>query len=57
MENDEAANAHAKTKLTAAEVKLIRASNGTHRDLAALFGVSNVTIHCIRQRKTWKHVE
>ena len=45
-----------KAKLTEQDVKAIRASNATTRALAEHYGVSQVAIHFIKTRKTWKHV-
>jgi HNH endonuclease/NUMOD4 motif len=45
-----------KSSLTEQDVRDIRASKETNRDAGALYNVSNVTIHAIRTRKTWKHV-
>ena len=45
-----------KAKLGPGEVREIRASDDTVRALAARYGVSHVTIHHIRTRKTWNHV-
>ena len=47
---------HPKAKLTENDVKEIRASTETERALAARYGVSQVSIHFIKTRKTWKHV-
>jgi hypothetical protein len=48
--------AHFAAKLTESEVREIRAANATNRSLASVYGVSQVAIHLIRARKTWKHV-
>lgn len=48
--------AHFQSKLTEDDVRAIRASNWTGRDLAAHYGVSQVCIVFIKNRKTWKHV-
>lgn len=44
-------------KLTEREVLAIRAANGSLRALGRQYGVSNVAIHNIRTRKTWRHVK
>lgn len=48
---------HPVAKLTEADVVVIRASTETQRELAARYGVSQVNIHNIKSRKTWKHVQ
>lgn len=45
-----------KAKLKEEQVREIRASSGTDRALAERYGVSQVAIHMIKARKTWKHV-
>lgn len=45
-----------RAKLTEDDVKEIRVAPGTERELAAKYGVSQVAVHFIRTRKTWKHV-
>lgn len=45
-----------KAKLTEDDVREIRAAQATERELAAKYGVSQVAVHFIRTRKTWKHV-
>ena len=47
---------HHQAKLTEDDVREIRAANATGRSLAEIYGVSQVAIHLIRTRKTWKHV-
>jgi NUMOD4 motif/HNH endonuclease len=47
---------HPRAKLTDKQVREIRAASATHRELAQRYGVSQVAIHLIRARKTWKHV-
>ncbi len=49
-------NPAGRAKLTENDVKEIRASSATERALAAQYGVSQVSIHFIRTRKTWKHI-
>ena len=46
----------ATARLKDQDVRDIRASNETQRALAARYGVSQVAIHAIRARKTWKHI-
>jgi HNH endonuclease/NUMOD4 motif len=48
---------HFKAKLTEVDVRQIRASTATERELAFTYAVSQVAIHYIRTRKTWKHVQ
>ena len=48
--------AHGKSSLTDQDVRDIRMSGETNRALGERYGVSNVTIHNIRTRKTWKHI-
>lgn len=43
-------------KLTEQDVRDIRMSEETERALAKQYGVSQVAIHYIRTRKTWKHI-
>ena len=44
-------------KLTEQDVLLIRSiHNKTQRQLAKIFGVSQMAIWCIIKRKTWKHI-
>jgi hypothetical protein len=47
---------HVNAKLTEAMVLSIRADTGTQRDLAARYGVGQVTINYIRLNKAWAHV-
>ena len=47
---------HHRAKLTEDDIKAIRTAQGTNRELAEIYGVSNVAIHFIRAHKTWKHV-
>ncbi len=67
---DDAANAHdmalkgratrgernPRHKLTEGEVREIRASSDSGRDLAAQYDVSEATISMVRNNKVWKHV-
>lgn len=48
--------AHGMSKMTAETVAAIRASNELGPRVAALFGITNSTVHRIRTRRTWKHV-
>ncbi len=48
--------AHPMTKLTDDDVRAIRASVGTEREVAEKYGVSGTCIGYIRRRQTWKHV-
>jgi hypothetical protein len=43
-------------KLTEQDILAIRASEGAHTEIAAVFGVSDGCICNIRNRKTWKHI-
>lgn len=47
-------NSHA--KLTEFAVVSIRRASGTHREIAAQYGVCRVTIGDIKRRKIWRHV-
>jgi hypothetical protein len=47
---------HWKAKITEADVRAIRASKGTTRDLAKQFGIAASTISNIRAGVRWKHV-
>lgn len=46
----------AKAKLTEQDVRDIRASSESERAMARKYGVSQVAVHYIRTRRTWKHV-
>lgn len=48
--------AHSAHKLKEQDVRDIRASDKTGRELAAIYGVSQVAVHFARTRKTWKHI-
>lgn len=50
-------NRQPNTKLDEHCVRAIRISGLSTRELAKLYGVSQVAIHLIKARKTWKHVE
>lgn len=43
-------------KLTEGDVRAIRQSGETNKELAARYDVTAPNIHAIRQRKTWRHV-
>lgn len=45
------------SKLTDTQVRAIRASTGTFKEIAKRFGVSKSNVEFILKRKTWKHVE
>lgn len=47
---------HGMAKLNDADIPAIRADPRTHRAIAADYGVSSVTVHHIKRRKTWRHV-
>lgn len=49
-----ARNGHA--KLTAAEVRAIRAASGVHSEIAERFGVTQPLVSMIRTRRIWKYV-
>ena len=44
-------------KLTAQKVRQIRNAQGSQRTIAKQFGVSQMTVSLVKQRKTWAHVE
>lgn len=48
---------HKLTHLVDDDIRAIRASKKSQRDLAKDYHVSQVAIHCIKARKTWTHVE
>jgi hypothetical protein len=48
---------HWNVKLDPEKVKEIRASSGSHAELARRYGVSGVCIYKVRTRKAWKHVQ
>jgi hypothetical protein len=48
---------HGMAKLTALQVKDIRASSESSKALAAFFGVTPETINMIRRRQTWRHID
>lgn len=47
---------HGNSKLTEEQVREIRKSTATQRELARIYGVNQSNISYIRQRKTWKQV-
>lgn len=48
--------AHHKAKLSDIDVKNIRASTGSLKELAAKYSVHTSQISAIRTRRTWKHI-
>lgn len=44
------------SKLTKEDVRFIRRSQNSHRELARIFGVECSSIYAIKVRKNWKHV-
>jgi len=49
-----ARNGHA--KMSAEDVRAIRAADGSHTEIAKRFGVSQPLVSMIRARRIWKHV-
>ena len=49
--------AHPKAKLTEAAVREIRAAHATELVLAKRYKVDQATIHRVRTRRSWRHVE
>jgi hypothetical protein len=47
---------HYKSKLTDDDVRAIRASSGTFKEIGQRFGISESNAEFIFKRKTWKHV-
>lgn len=47
---------HHQSKLTECDVRAIRRSKKSRRELAAYYNVSDVTISNVRLRKKWRHV-
>lgn len=45
------------TKITAKDVREIRAATGTQDVIAAKYGISRPNVSMIRNRKTWRHVQ
>ena len=43
-------------KLTAEAVRAIRASTLTRAALAAQYGVAEVTVKCVKTRRSWRHI-
>lgn len=48
---------HGMAKLTAEQVREIRAARGTLKRIAAQYGVAMATIHMIRSGQTWGHLD
>lgn len=48
---------HHRSKLTESDVRSIRSSNKSSRQLAREFGVDSSTINDVRNNKTWRHVK
>lgn len=48
--------AHWNSKLTDERVREIRRATGSQREIAALFGVSQMTVSLVLRGKIWKHV-
>jgi hypothetical protein len=46
-----------RARLTADQVRAIRASTDSERTLARAFGVTSTNIHHIRNRKNWRWLE
>lgn len=44
------------SRLTADQVRSIRAASGTYRHIGVSFGVGPATVHCIKKGKTWRHI-
>jgi hypothetical protein len=47
---------HHSVRLTEDQVRQIRVADGTQREIAALFGISQTNVSQIRQRKGWKQL-
>ena len=47
---------HGNSKLTKANIRAIREAQGTQREIAARFGVHQVTVSKIKLGKLWQHV-
>lgn len=47
---------HGRAKLTEQDVRDIRASAGSHQDIADLYGVAQNTVTSIKLRKIWRHL-
>ncbi|HEV2540221.1 MAG TPA: HNH endonuclease [Frateuria sp.] len=45
-----------RARLTEAQVKEIRASGGSQRQIAARFGIANSQVSLIKRRKIWRHL-
>lgn len=48
--------AHGMAKLTADDVRAIRADSRPQRQIAAAYGITQAAVSAIRLRKLWKHV-
>jgi len=48
---------HGTAKLTEADVWAIRQAEGTHRAIAAQYGVGRTQVSSIKQGKSWKHLQ
>lgn len=54
---DHRGTSHGQAKLTEAQVRTIRATDGVpYTTLATMFSVHHSTIHYIKSRKTWRHL-
>lgn len=47
---------HVKTRLTAADVRAIRAATNSQEVIAAAFGIGQSTVSRIKLRKVWRHI-
>lgn len=47
---------HPASRLTGEQVRYIRASNETDREMAQRFGVKQQVVYCARVRRTWRHI-
>ena len=47
---------HPSAKLTDDDVKAIRRSDGSGRELSLVYGVTPETIFNVKSRRTWKHI-
>jgi len=52
-----AGQAHALAKLTDFDVRAIRASTASYRELAKLYGVSFGLIGHVKRRRSWAHLD
>jgi hypothetical protein len=53
---DRTGSLNGRAKLTEDAIRIIRTSNATGTELAAMYGVSPTMIYYVRSRKTWKHL-